>query len=212
VPSTPSIERTDHVGAPRPSADEARRRADEILSRAEFQPPEQSWFDRVRDWWDDSVRTFFDSLLSGGAASIVTWFVLVLMLAVVAVLVVRVTRSLQPVPSQPVMLRQDARVSAADWRAEAETHERAKEWKDALRCRYRALVAELIERKVLRDVPGRTAGEFRVELGAHAPRVSTPFAGASELFERAWYGDAPTGAGENQRFRQLADEVLRGSR
>jgi Domain of unknown function (DUF4129) len=43
-----------------------------------------------------------------------------------------------------------------------------------------------------------------------APAVAAPFSGATELFERAWYGDRPTGRDEADRFRGLADEVLTG--
>ncbi len=58
---------------------------------------------------------------------------------------------------------------------------------------------------MLRDVPGRTAGEFRVELAAsmHRSRRRLAFSGASELFERAWYGDVPTGPAESELFRRL---------
>jgi hypothetical protein len=38
--------------------------------------------------------------------------------------------------------------------------------------------------------------------------VAAEFGGATELFERAWYGDRPTGAHENARFRELADQVV----
>jgi len=44
------------------------------------------------------------------------------------------------------------------------------------------------------------------------PDASPDFGAASELFERAWYGDRPTGAGESQRFRAHAREVEARSR
>jgi hypothetical protein len=115
------------------------------------------------------------------------------------------------VPTQALATRAAPRRTAVDWRKEAERLEQAGEWKGGLRCRYRALVAELVERDILRDVPGRTAGEYRAELRDHAPGAAVPFAGASELFERAWYGDLPTGPDETERFRALADDVLVGS-
>jgi hypothetical protein len=86
------------------------------------------------------------------------------------------------------------------------------DWKGGLRCRYRELVGELVARDVLRDVPGRTAGEYRTELREHAPEVAAPFSGACDLFERAWYGDLPTGRDESEHFRELADRVLAGAR
>ena len=40
------------------------------------------------------------------------------------------------------------------------------------------------------------------------PEAGAAFGGASELFERAWYGNRPTGPTESERFRALADQVL----
>jgi hypothetical protein len=81
-----------------------------------------------------------------------------------------------------------------------------------LRCRYRALVADLAGRGLVDEVPGRTTGEYRAEVGENVPRVAPEFAGATELFEAAWYGNRPTGEEESQRFRRLADQVMAGAR
>ena len=72
-------------------------------------------------------------------------------------------------------------------------------------------MSTLIDRGVLRDVPGRTAGEFRIELAETEPALTEPFAAASGLFEDAWYGDAPTGPDDAARFAELADTVQRGA-
>jgi hypothetical protein len=199
-------------GEPYPPADEARRRADEILQRDEFRPPDKSFVEEAVDWVDETVRSFLSSLVSGGAGSLIAWVVLVGLLAVVGLLVARVVRTVQPVPTTATERAVDVRRAAVDWRAEAERLEREHAWKAALRSRYRWLVAELVEREVLRDVPGRTAGEYRTEVGEHAPAAASAFSGASELFERAWYGDLPTGPDENERFRSLAGDVLSGTR
>ncbi len=57
------------------------------------------------------------------------------------------------------------------------------------------------------DVPGRTAGEERAAVALARPPIAAPFAGATELFERAWYGGLPTGPAESERFRELATRV-----
>jgi hypothetical protein len=82
----------------------------------------------------------------------------------------------------------------------------------ALRCRYRVRVGELVERDLVPDVPGRTAGEYRAEVASALPEVAPPFGEATDLFELAWYADVPTGAGENARFRDLTDRVIEGAR
>jgi hypothetical protein len=73
------------------------------------------------------------------------------------------------------------------------------------------LVADLAARGVIEEIPGRTAGEYRVEVTEAAPRVGPEFAGATELFERAWYGSRPTGAEEAAQFRDLEQRVLTGA-
>jgi hypothetical protein len=78
-----------------------------------------------------------------------------------------------------------------------------------LRCRYRALAAQLVARKVVPDIPGRTVGEHRADVRAAAPAAAPSFDEAAELFESAWYGDQPTGADENARFRAMSDTVER---
>jgi hypothetical protein len=44
------------------------------------------------------------------------------------------------------------------------------------------------------------------------PAAATDFAGATELFEVAWYGRADTGAGEAAHLRDLSDRVLQQAR
>src|SRR6266508_4274462 len=61
---------------------------------------------------------------------------------------------------------------------------------------------------VVAEVPGRTSGEYRGEVSRNLPNASEAFAGATEVFDRAWYGRQPTGEGEATSFRDLAGRVL----
>jgi hypothetical protein len=196
---------------PEVSADEARRAAEEILARPEFRRPEPSPVERALDWVGERLGDLLRDLTAGGLGTVVAWVVLGLLVAVVVAVVVRVLRTTRRMPTRPPPLDVERRRPVADWRAEAERHEAAGDWKAALRCRYRALVVDLIARDLLDDVPGRTAGEYRREVADQAPVVAGEFAGASELFERAWYGDLPTGPDESRRFRELAERVEAGS-
>jgi hypothetical protein len=81
-----------------------------------------------------------------------------------------------------------------------------------LRCRYRALVADLATRGLVDEIPGRTTGEYRRELASSLPSALDEFSGATDLFERAWYGEVPMGPDEHARFRSHADRVLAGAR
>ena len=103
-------------------------------------------------------------------------------------------------------------VDGPEGEAAARRHEAAGEWKEGLRCRFRGLVERLIARGAIPDVPGRTAGEFRIDLRETLPDAAADFAGAADLFERAWYGDLPTGPDEAARFEGLAERVLSGGR
>ena len=94
------------------------------------------------------------------------------------------------------------------WREEAEAHRIAGRYRDALRCRYRALVGDLARRGLLDEVPGRTTGEERRELQSSAP-VALPFFGeAADLFDAAWYGRVHVDAHDDDRFQQLDHDVL----
>ena len=120
------------MGAPYPPADEARQRAEEILARPEFAPPEKSWLEEALEWVDETVRSFFNSLLAGGAGSIIAWVILAVLVAIVIVVVARITRTMQVVPTHAVEQPISSRRSAVNWRAEAERLEAEGNWKDGI--------------------------------------------------------------------------------
>jgi len=152
------------------------------------------------------------ALIGGGGASLFAWGLLALGIGVVGALAARFARGVTPDAGLPASSVSAPLRTATDWRSEAEAHERAGRWRPALRCRYRALVAELAAGGVVEEFPGRTAGEYRVAVGVSAPAVAPDFAAATELFERTWYGRAPTGADEAAHLSSLADRVLAGAR
>jgi hypothetical protein len=89
--------------------------------------------------------------------------------------------------------------------------EAAGRWREAMLVRYRRLVSALVDDGVLTPVPGRTSGEYSDDVAEARPDLTEPFDDATDLFERAWYGDLPTGAEESRRFQQAAGRVLAGS-
>ena len=95
-----------------------------------------------------------------------------------------------------------------DWRKEAEAHRREGRFRDALRCRYRALVGDLARRGLIDEIPGRTTGEERQQLRGVRPVASAPFDEAADLFDDAWYGHADVDASADERFQQLEQQVL----
>jgi hypothetical protein len=194
---------------PEPGPDEIREAVDEILGRDEFQPDEPSVFDEVLEWIGDQLDGLFQPGVPGGETSpLVGYAILGALLGGVGYLLWRWLRRVRPEPEASSDVPGEDERAAADWRWAAEQCEAEGRWKDALRCRYRVLVGELVERDAIPDVPGRTAGEYRVEVSSAFPEVSPPFGEATDLFERAWYADEPTGPAENERFRTLTDDVL----
>jgi len=181
----------------------------EVLARPEFRrAASTSILERAREWLAEHVLRLLTRIFgvaSGGNLALVLWLLLI---AAVAVLVWRFSRGLSRDPEVGSALPGMPRRSAAEWRAEAEAHERAGEWRQAVRCRYRALVADLAGRGLVEEIPGRTAGEYRGEVAGAIPAAAAAFSGATELFERAWYGQRPTGPDDAARLRDLAVRVL----
>ena len=95
-----------------------------------------------------------------------------------------------------------------NWRWEAEQHRLGGRYRDALRCRYRALVGDLARRGLIDEIPGRTTGEERAQLRRVTPTASAPFNSAADLFDGAWYGHSAVGAADDDRFQSLERDVL----
>jgi hypothetical protein len=198
------------VDLPVPNLDpeEVHRAAREVLSRPEFREAGRPLLARVLDWVLGHLAELIAALIASSAASIVGLVLTLLILGAVAAVAIRFARGMTGDPEVAAAIPSVPRRSAEEWRAEAEAHERAGEWRQALRCRYRALVADLAGRGLVEEVPGRTAGEYRGEVRRNAPGAAEAFSGATDLFERAWYGRAPTGADDASHFRDLAGRVL----
>lgn len=95
-----------------------------------------------------------------------------------------------------------------NWRAEADEHRRAGRYREALRCRYRALVGDLARRGLIDEIPGRTTGEERTQLSQVQPDAGRPFTSAADLFDGAWYGHYAVDAGDDDRFQSFERDVL----
>jgi Domain of unknown function (DUF4129) len=96
----------------------------------------------------------------------------------------------------------------SDWRAAAAEHLAAGRYREALRCRYRALVGDLARRGLLDEIPGRTTGEERIQLADLAPDSSPAFSRASSMFDDVWYGAADVSRADHDRFVAEEDLVL----
>jgi Domain of unknown function (DUF4129) len=213
-PPAPGVTRpaaaAQRVDLPVPEHDpgEVREATRRVLRRPEFQPAQRSPIQIAWDWVMEQLGILLGLLASGGAGSIVGLAVVLLIMAAVFLLVVRFSRGITRDPAVAAALPAVPRRTGAEWRAEAEAQERAGEWRQAVRSRYRALVADLAARGLVDEIPGRTAGEYRGEVRRNVPTAAAEFGDATELFELAWYARWPTGPDDAARLRTLSDQVL----
>lgn len=167
-----------------------------------------NWLTRLAQSIADVIGSVFNALFGSGIVTIVVW---ALIIAGVGWIIWAVVRNHRPrakrVKPKVRTVSLEASRPPEEWMGEAEDFEARGEWKLGLRARYRAMVSELIAQGHLRDVPGRTTGEFRLELADPVPAARAPFGAATDLFDRAWYGNLPTGPAEAQSFASNARDV-----
>jgi len=201
---------------PEADPDQARDRADVIMDRAEFSDTE-SILDRALRWLSELISGLFDALSDGGAGSVVGVLILAALLAVAVWLVsgLRALSARSGGGSAPIAVSlapgdADEQRSADAWVVEAERLVAAGRFDEALRARYRALLAGLFENGVLDDVAGRTAGEYQRELASAIPEVAPRFDELTSRFEIVWYGADEASEADVDRFTHAAERLLAG--
>lgn len=190
--------------------DAVREAAERILAEPRYDRPAEPIVDRVLGWIGDRISEALGGLVTGGGGAVLAWAVLGAAVAGMIYLLVRYGRvdALRvPRPSQPDVMVELTR-TARQWRQEAAELEAAGRWREGLRCRHRALVADLVGQGAIPEQAGRTAGEYVRDIATARPDAAPAMAAATELFEAAWYGGAATGAAEAERFGALSDQVL----
>ncbi|MBN2624248.1 MAG: DUF4129 domain-containing protein [Acidimicrobiales bacterium] len=195
---------------------EARRAADDILARPEYQwSDDRSVLDRVGQWVAEQIERVLEpfGLAAGGLPGWVGWLVLVALALLVGLLVYKARHGWRRNPAPETTPGGRVVVSAGDegtdWAAEVARCEQAGLWRDAVRARYRVLAADLARRQAIGDLVGRTAGELVAEVRQTSPAAAPSFGRATDLFEQAWYGGADVGPADRDRFADLADAALR---
>lgn len=197
--------------------DQVRDAADDILAGADYDRADPEWLDQVWEWILERLNDLFGrieipGLGSGGGSSAISWLLMMIGIGLLIWLVVRYRRFRAPddaTPESTVVL--DPHRSADDWRSEAQRREADGQWREAIRAEYRAMVGDLVDADLLPDVPGRTAGEYRLDVSRGLPELTEPFDAATDLFEPVWYSDlVPTRAGLDL-MRDLAARVDAGA-
>ena len=187
--------------------------ANDILSGADFQN-NQSLLERFFDWLGDRLSF---SIGGGGGPGIIGDLLTLALIVAAVVLLVRLIASRQrrakrTAVDDDLVLEVERRRTAEEWAADAEQLEQQGRHREALRARYRELVARLVDDGTIVDLVGRTTGELRVEVLATRPHAAAAFGDATVLFEHAWYGGRRVDAGQVARLRELANAVVHSSR
>ena len=189
--------------------DLARRTADEVLARSEYAGIEPTLLQRAWGWVAEQLGRALDALGGSGQARLVGTLLLLVGVAAVAILAARFARGVRRDPEVAAATTGPVGRAGADWAAEASAHEQAGRWREAVRCRYREVVADLAGAGLVDEVPGRTAGEYLAEVRDAAPAAGTPFAAMTGAFEEAWYGNAAVAEGDLRALREDAGRLRR---
>lgn len=184
--------------------------AESILAAPRYDRPSKSIPDRILEWFGEQLGKVLGSLVGGGAGTLIAWLFVLGVVALVVYLIVRFGRlgSLPRPLDRPSRVMVELTRTPGEWRAEAEAMEAQGRWKEGLRCRHRALIAELVRRGAIPEQAGRTAREYVADVAVSLPAATPALAAATEMFEAAWYGDVAMGPDDAARFEALDAEVL----
>lgn len=101
--------------------------------------------------------------------------------------------------------------TAAEYRVQAEQEAASGRYTEAIRSRFRACVAELTERTILDERPGRTAYEVVADAGRAVPDLREVLQPAAQVFAEVVYGNRP-GTPERYAAVVTADGAARTAR
>ena len=193
---------------PTTPADQVHRITDAVLSRPEFLDAQPSWLQQAVRWVADVIGRFLDTLGGGQRGSAIGTVALVVAAAAILAVVIYYARSMRRDPGLGVTVDGPVGRAAEQWLADADRLEEQGDWRGALRCRYRALVAELAGAGLLEEVPGRTTGEYLAIVEADVPLAADAFRAATRRFESAWYGHTDVNATDVEEFTATARRTV----
>lgn len=190
-----------------PAPETVHRSVNRILAERQFHH-HTSPVVRAYDWVGEHLSRLFAALFENHGLSVLGLVVAGTVTALAVVAAIRFVRRTHRDAMAPGPALVAGSRPAVEWDAEAGRHEARGEWRDALRCRYRALVAELGRRGLLDEVPGRTAGEYSRQVAERMPAGSETFRQASDMFQAAWYGLEQAGPHDVEVMRRMVASLL----
>lgn len=187
--------------------EEVRRVTAEVLARPEYRTARPGLIDRLWAALLEFIGRLLERVAGAGGQSLVGTLVVVGVLALVALLLFRFLRRVRRDRSVELALSGAIGRSPAEWEAEASAHERAGRWREALRCRYRLVIARLAERGLVEELPGRTTGEYLKEATSADPGLGPDLRTITTAFERVWYGNRPVDESDLVGVRAVGERL-----
>jgi hypothetical protein len=192
-----------------------RAAAREILSQSEYTRHELTWWRQLLYYvthpWEalaDGFNWFLGQLVGSGPGTVISWLFVVALVVGLIFLIFTLTRSTTRDNAVPVGMAPSTRDrTPAEFLAEAERMEAEGRWRQAIRMRYAALLAQLGQDGFIRLRPGRTTGEYVVEMRSNLPDAAEAFESATRVFERAWYGKGEPAESDLEAFKVQASGV-----
>jgi hypothetical protein len=164
---------------------------------------------KVFDWIGDLLDSLTGSSPNGhaGLGMLIGLLVVIVVVVLWRAGVLRTSRKATPQAVFDTARPQ----SAAEYRAQAEREAASGDLALAIRSRFRACVAELTERTVLDERPGRTAYEVVADASQVAPVLRDVLQPAALVFTEVVYGNRP---GTPRRYAAVvaADDAARTAR
>jgi hypothetical protein len=176
--------------------------AREILAQARFRvqvphAPAHTWWDALRDWardrWNQLIDAFTHHVKIGANASVAAGDVLlVILIALVMFFLVRLLLGVareNEMTGAAAASALPARPDPAALHAAAQQAVQRGAYASAIALLYRAALAVLDARGLLRDDPARTVNECRRDIRRRAPLVHAPFERIARAFTAAVYAE-----------------------
>ncbi|MFC4077991.1 DUF4129 domain-containing protein [Salinithrix halophila] len=198
--------------------EKARQQLTDILNSREFTG--QRWLDiwlhRIDSWMNEIVRILgggVERLLGVEVDTRIGWLLPLLLTGILLFVLGWVGRRLywgRRIPGFVAEREPDAMETASSWWDKGEAFAAEGDYKEGVRCLYRAVLEYLDERGVLlRDV-FKANRDYREEVSRRRPDLLPLFAGITFLFDRIRYGAKETGEGDYREFHSLSQKLVKG--
>ncbi|HSJ44752.1 MAG TPA: DUF4129 domain-containing protein [Euzebyales bacterium] len=182
--------------------------AERVLSGPAYGSARPGGLERTVTSAVDALARLHDALVAP-AGSIVGVAMLAAAVALVALVAWRVARRVRRDRARRATPGRIGGRTARDWERAAERHAADGARGEALRCHYRALVADLVAAGMIDEVAGRTARGYLREVVAAAPEAAEAMTTVTEAFETTWYGRRDVTASDLTDMRAAVTTVRR---